>query len=336
MRKLVILLFAATLVVAFTLPAAAADWGFYGHARMLTFQTNQEQGDWDDSDLGWNLSGSGRVGANVKAGDITGQVEYANTTIYDGNSIQMRLMYGTWNFGAGSLSVGQKYGPVNFFPSNMAYGDNSMVSYGAPYGGRVPQIELALMGGALKIAALQPKTTGATGDVDTTLPKIEVAFGFPAGPATLYLFGGMNTVDSEDGDSSVDSNVFGVGFKIPIGPLYVNGDVYMATNPGNYGLASASALSTVSGDEDADNMIAAVVVGYKISDMLKFEAGFGYMDGEQGDLENTKTFMYAQLPITLAKNVWITPEIGFLDKGELNDVEQGEMNYFGAKWEIRF
>jgi hypothetical protein len=335
MRKLLVLLSAVALIVAFTMPVAAADKSvsFYGHARMLTFITDAENEalDIDDSDLGWDLSGSGRYGAVVKAGDITGQVELSD-------SANLRLLYGTWNFGAGNLSVGQKYGPVNFFPSNMAYGDNSMVSYGAPYGGRQPQLELQLMGGALKIAAIKPSTTGAVEDVDTKLPKIEAAFGFPAGPAKLYLFAGMNTVDSEDGDWSVDSNVFGVGFRIPVGALYVNGDIYMSTNPGNYGLTGSSMLATydAASEEDADNLVGALVVGYKISDVLTFEAGYGYLSGERGDLENEKTFMYAQLPITLAKNVWITPEIGFLDNGDIDGEEQGEMNYYGTKWEIRF
>jgi len=36
MRKLLVLLSAVAFVVAFTVPAMAADWSFYGSARMST------------------------------------------------------------------------------------------------------------------------------------------------------------------------------------------------------------------------------------------------------------------------------------------------------------
>ena len=357
MRKLLVLLSAIAFVVAFTVPAVAADWAWYGHARMLTFQTDLDKYKSglgvDDSDLTWDKSTSGRFGANVKAGEVTGRFEAKMS-----DDTALRLLYGTWNFGAGALTVGQTYGPVNFFPSGMVYGDNSMVSYGAPYGGRVPQIMLTLMGGALKIALIKPNvvSAGTPTETDTTLPKIELAYKLKAGPASLYFFAGMNSHDDNtivgttETEVSVDSNVFGVGFRIPFGPLYINGNVYMSTNPGNYGLATTAAVSSAALDaagcvQDADSMTYALIVGYKISDMLKFEAGYGFVDGEQTvdgvTSENEKTFMYAQLPITLAKNVFIIPEIGSADFGDLKAtgsaaVDQGEMSYFGAKWEIRF
>ena len=39
MRKLFILLMAVTIAVVFTAPAIAAEWTFYGNARMSTFRT---------------------------------------------------------------------------------------------------------------------------------------------------------------------------------------------------------------------------------------------------------------------------------------------------------
>ena len=357
MRKLLVLLAAVAFVVAFTVPAVAADWAWYGHARMLTFQTDlskEKSGlGVDDSDLGWDKSTSGRFGAKAKAGAVTGQFEAKMS-----DDTGLRLLYGSWNFGAGRLNVGQQYGPVNFFPSNMVYGDNSMVSYGAPYGGRVPQIELGIAG--FQIALLKPNVKSAVGatptETDTTLPKIELSYNLKLGFGSLYFFAGMNTHDDNtivgtaETEKSVDSNVFGVGFRVPLGALYVNGNVYMSTNPGNYGLATTSAVSSAELNaagsvQDVDSMTYALIVGYKISDMLRVEAGYGFVDGEitvdAVTCSNEKTFYYAQLPITLAKNVYITPEIGKADFGDkketgLPDAKLGDLSYFGAKWEIRF
>jgi hypothetical protein len=341
MRKLLIVLAAFAFVVAYTVPAmAASEFSFYGHARMLTFNTTVSEEasatGYEDTDLGWNTSGSGRFGCRAKAGDIRGRWEV-------GTEVNLRLLYAYWEFGAGKLLVGQDYTPGDFFPSGMVYGDNSMVSYGAAYSGRRPQVKLLLMNDALQIALVEPSTAGLAGETDTTIPKIEAAYSLKAGPASLVIFAGMNTadqVDAADDAVSVDSNVFGVGFKIPLGALYLNGDVWMSTNPGNYGMTTNGGIGTATVDvEDCDTMAYALVVGYKISDMLKIEAGYGFASDELGDASSEKSIMYVQLPITLAKNVWIIPEIGSVDYGDLENavtVDQGDMSYWGAKWEIRF
>jgi len=358
MRKLLIVLAAFAFVAAYTLPAMADDqWDFYGSARVLTFFTTESKEasglGVEDEDFTHDLSGSARtVGAKVKAGDIGGRLEL-------GGTINLRLAYGTWNFGAGTLVVGHDYGPVNFFPSGMVYGDNSMVSYGAPYGGRHPQVKLKWAG--LQVALVQPNVvSGVAGvtETDTSMPKIEAAYSLKAGPASLYFFGGVNSHDdvviagTTETATSIDSSVLGVGFKIPFGALYVNGDVYMATNPANYGLATTASTNkgavpnaAGTGVEDCDSLTYAVIVGFKISPMLKIEGGYGFSSGETevGGVtsEDEKTFMYVQLPITVAKNVTLTPEFGTVDYGDLDvtgaaSVEQGDMSYWGLRWKIDF
>ena len=358
MRKLLIVVAAFALVVAYTLPAMADDeWDFYGSARILTFMetdSKEVQGTFEDEDFTHDISGSARtIGAHVKAGDIRGRLEL-------GGTVNLRLAYAYWEFGAGKLLVGQDYTPICFFPSGMVYGDNSMVSYGASYAGRQPQVKLLLMNDALQIALVKPNVKSVVADpddTDTSMPKIELAYSLKLGPAALVLFGGMNTSDdvvrtaTAETTYSIDSSVFGVGFKIPLGALYVNGDVWVATNPGNYGMATGSAVSTATVDaagtgiEDCDAMVYALVVGYKISDMLKIEGGYGFVDGERtvGALttSNEKTFTYVQLPITLAKNVVLTPEVGVIDYGDLEvtgaaAVEQGDTSYWGLRWMINF
>jgi hypothetical protein len=359
MRKLLIVLAAFAFVVAYTLPAMADDqWDFYGSARILTFSTTVSKEATatgvEDDDFTHDISGSARtIGAIVKAGDIGGRFEA-------GGAINLRLAFGTWNFGAGKLLVGQDYTPGDYFPSGMVYGDNSMVSYGASYTGRIPQVKLLL--GGLQVALVKPNVVSVAGlapdDTDTSIPKIEVAYSLKLGPVALKFFGGMNTSDdvvitgTTEKTYSVDSNLLGVGFSIPVAALYIKGNVWMSSNPANYGMATLAPAGNAAtldaagtGVEDAESMAYALVLGYKISDMIKLEAGYGYVDGEVSvgavTTKAEKTFMYIQAPITLAKNVTLTPEFGSVDYGDLEvtgaaAVEQGDMSYWGLRWKIDF
>jgi hypothetical protein len=356
MRKLLIVLAAFAFVVAYTVPAMADDeWDFYGSARILTFSTDKSKetttwGTTDDDDLTHDFSGSSRVvGAKVKAGDIGGRLEL-------GGTVNLRLAYGTWNFGAGTLVVGHAYSPANFFPSGMVYADNSMVSYGAPYAGRHPQVKLQIIG--LQVALVQPKVVSASGltptDTDTSMPKIELSYSLKAGPVALYFFGGMNSHDdvvitgTTEKSYSIDSSVLGVGFRIPIGALYINGNVWVAQNPANYGMlqdvkAATGAAYNAGNDsiEDCDSTVMALVLGYKISDMIKLEGGYGVRTNEVGPSPNTEaetTFMYIQAPISLAKGVTLTPEFGSFDYGDVKPGtgERGDLTYWGLRWKIDF
>jgi len=115
MRKLFVLLAAVAFVVAFTVPAMAADWSFYGSARMYTFMSDYSKEytgtGFSDDDLSWFLQGNSRIGAKVKAGAVSGRFEY-------GSGPSLRLLNGAWNFGGGTLVVGQDYSPIDTFISN--------------------------------------------------------------------------------------------------------------------------------------------------------------------------------------------------------------------------
>ena len=148
MKKMFVLVLA--LVMAFAaLPAFAqdkADWAFYGSVRMWTawegvddttppqlssntspagtaqFQVattaaiarNVGGSVVDDDEMAYLLQGNSRIGANVKWGNVGGRFEYGHTT-----TANLRLLYGTWNFGAGTLLVGQDYGPYFYLVSGL-------------------------------------------------------------------------------------------------------------------------------------------------------------------------------------------------------------------------
>jgi len=361
MKKLLVLLSAIAFVVAFTVPAMAADWGFYGSARMCTFMedNSKEQttaGLFDDSDLGWKSLGSSRFGANAKAGDIGGKFE-AGFSESDSNTT-LRQIFGTWNFGAGQLLVGQTYTPSFYVISNQTTtADISGLKMGSPYGGRLPMVQLKV--GGLKIAAIKPSATlyvqgtSATNELDTSLPKLEVSYDLKVGPVGLHIWGGYNSyaeaVTATDKEYDIDSTLYGVAFKFAPGPFYVNGSVYMGTNNASYGLIGYETMgaaynSTADSIEDADNLAYLLVAGFKVSDMLTLEAGYGVLENEKTvagtKTEDTFNGYYIQAPITLAKGMTIIPEYGKFDYDEVkvasSTTKQGDMSYFGAKWQIDF
>jgi len=114
------------------------DWNFYGSARMATFYTSFDEKDVGpkSSDLQWDFQPNSRLGANVKADHIKGQVEMGLKGS-DGGDVDVgtRRLYGTWNFGAGSLKVGKDYSPVSVFVSGQVFDtDAGLIGFGAPYG----------------------------------------------------------------------------------------------------------------------------------------------------------------------------------------------------------
>jgi hypothetical protein len=163
MKKLLII-FAVLCLAA---PAMAADWNFFGSARMATFWQDNDFGPSgataDDQDILWDLQGNARIGANVKFNDqIGGGFEY-------GSGPNLRKLFGTYTFGNGSeLLLGQTYTPSSsYFYSNSVYGDDGdLLGMGQFYVGRVPMIQWKM--GGFKVALIKP-TTGATevkGDAD--------------------------------------------------------------------------------------------------------------------------------------------------------------------------
>ncbi len=358
MKKLFIFFVAAAMIVAFTVPAAA-DWNFYGHVRMHTDRidvSKESTGDFDDEDTNWDLAGNSRFGANVDTADIKGRLEVGFTS----SKAYMRLLYGDWNFGAGTLRVGQFYTPTTHFYSNMAFGaDDGLFSVGNPYAGRLPGIQLKF--GGFKVAFLRPNSSGtegfAGGETDTTLPKIEANFKLPLGPVTLDFFGGYNDydeVDALDSSEGVTALHYGIGGRVNLGPANIAFRVYQTQNPNAYGFGSAldsevdldSPLDAAgTGFVDVDELGGCLVVGFKASDALSFEGGVGYssVEGDDAgiDVELAAMLFYVQAKIVLADNFFMVPEIGKFDYGDYEetgqpDVELGDKTYYGIKWEMRF
>ncbi len=343
MKKLLVIFAAIALIGAFAIPAAAGDWSFYGSSRMATFMEDYDKDAGDDSDVGWAQQGNSRIGANVKGGDITGKFEY-------GTGVNLRVLWAEWNYGGGTLCLGQNYVPVNLWTSAQAFGgDAGLLDIGGLYGGRQQMIMLKIAD--LKVALINPSTTAPTiagGDVDTTLPKVELSWRKSFGMGSIQIVGGYNSIDVETAAKTygVDSMVIGVLGTANFGAAYVNANVFTATNYTNYGLASwynsgTPGSAVLSGTEikDADSLGFLVVGGFKASETMNLELGVGSVEHEpdgakQGD--DTLAY-YVQASIALADGFFIVPEIGGYDFGEdSTGAKEGGMTYFGAKWQMNF
>jgi len=337
MKKLFVLLAAVAFVVAFTVPAMSADWGFYGSARMSTFFNDVEpEGGDSDTDLTWDLQGNSRIGANVKAGDIGGKFEY-------GSGPSLRQLFGTWNFGGGTLLVGQTYTPVMSLISNQVYGgDNDLVSYGGIYAGRQPMIQLSI--GGFKVGLVKPPTgniVAAATNTDTSMPKIEAAYSFKAGAISLKPMFGYYSYTEENAAASydIDSYVLGLQLTAALGAVSIKANVSMLNNGRSYGIYSAASSQPwydAANDEvvDNDSMGYNLVIGLKASDAMSFELGYGHTESELDDVEESDTeanSYYAQAVIHLAKGIFVVPEFGVLDHKDVTTT-----TYYGAKWQINF
>ena len=342
MKKLIVLVAAMALVAT---SAYAAEWNFYGSARVSTFWNTIERtavpavADVDAFTEG--LQGNARIGAKVKASDeLTGGFEYGAA----GGNANIRKLYGEWNFGGGSLLVGQTYTPLNMFYSNQVYGaDSDLLGWGGVYSGRQAMLQLKYAG--FKVA-LTPANTGinfAAVSTEIQMPAIEASYALKMGNFALALAGGYQTFEVTTAPAityDVDSYVVALGASVNLGAFYINGDIWTGQNASNLIWADAAGTAVRAGLAgttllDNDSLGYLLVIGGKINDMFSVEFGYAGLSAElDGALidEDSETY-YAQATIHLAPGVFVVPEVGVTDyDGTLDQKE----TYFGAKWQINF
>ncbi len=159
---------------------------------------------------------------------------------------------------------------------------------------------------------------------------------------------------SKTDDVSVTSYAIGADGGVNFGPGYVKAAVSWSQNPAQAawhlpGLRTDNGGSAIwdgkDGTKDNDVIMAAIAGGIKVSDMLSFEAGFGYRQDDSDakfadgkDYKKDKAWeAYIQSVIVLAPGVYVVPEIGYTDymKG-VADKDEGSELWAGAKWQIDF
>lgn len=329
-----------------TFQAQAADWNFYGSARLATFYKDVDTNNTSTGNYEQNLHSNARIGARVKAGDeLFGRFEYGSS----GGNANIRHLFGEWNFGPGKFLVGQTDTPLNFALSKQVINsDHNLNAYGHVDGKRKPMIQLTF--GDFVIAAVRPESSDlnlASSVIESKIPKIEATYTFNMDKGFIEFGGGYQNYELTDTGTSreydVTSYVLVLGGQVKFGAAYLNADVWAGQNVGPYDFNfAADGDPVISGGSMVDNdavgfMLAA---GYKLNNTLAFEAGYGQVqsDLDQGAISKDKAeSYYIQSTITLAPGVIIVPEIGRID-GKTNHagVRENDTVYAGAKWQIDF
>ena len=284
MKKLFVVFTAIALVSVFALTASAAEWDFYGSARVATIYHHNDDDNSgineyditktigkDDGGTNMDLQGNSRVGAKVKVNDeIGGRFEY-------GTGVNIRHLYGTWDFDGGQLLIGQTYTPIYQGYSDQVWNtDEGMASWGNTDPGRSPMIQIKT--GGFKVALIRPQvnantnkglpslpdkytlTTASTPevDVDTTsgvttisssvvdayLPKLEVSYSMKTDEFFFDVSAGAQTykieIDTINFDESVNSFVIGADFGMNFGIAGFVVKGHYSVNGKSYGLISAT------------------------------------------------------------------------------------------------
>ncbi len=362
MKKFIALV-AALLLAA---PAMAADWSFYGSARMATFWDHNDYGKTspngnqdDDDDLIWDFQGNSRLGAKVKADQVSGLVELAmrSANTHDGG-VNTRRLFGVWNFAPNmSLKVGKDYGLIYQEFSNSVFdADNDLNGIGTGYDFRSGAITLQI--GGFELAAQEPNTPdlGTGGDVDQFMPRLQASYKMRFDKVSFRVFGGFqaytikdNGVGTNTDDLDVTTWLVGGESTVNVGAFYVSGGFNYGQNwssarwnsLGYTNDNNAGAVVNAAGDDvrDCTSWQAALVAGMKLTDTVKFEVGGGFRSDDQSaaDKKDEAWQIYGQSVITLAPGVFLVPEIGYFDyMDNPTGVDEGYEWYAGAKWQVNF
>ena len=335
--------------------AYAAEWNFYGEAKIYTGWNDLDRIDQDDSgdtydvQYGEGIYASSKIGANVKVSDeLSGRFEYGT----DDGDANIRHLYGTWNFGSGTLLIGQSDTPMNVTYSNQFANseDLGLGGYGDFDNSRNP--ELMLTFGGFSIAFINTEkdiSTDYAGTLNSTtnmnystqaiIPMIAMAYKVAFDMGEFQIAGGYNTFEIND-DENVDSYGIGLGTKLNFGAFGTFATFVWGQNIGSLGADNQSqykGLAYYNGTDvdDCESIGGTIGVTYAVSDMLTIETGYGYIHDEFDDANITDISQsyYLQAAITLAPGVTVTPEVGMIDQRETGQTED---IYFGAVWAISF
>jgi hypothetical protein len=353
-KKSLAIVAAAGALTALALPAMA-ETTLYGQARLATFYNFSELN--KETSAGGKYSGfdehlhaNARFGIKASDGAVGGQVEYGAS----GGNANIRLLYGNWNFGSGKLTVGQDYNSYYLFTAQVHGDDNAMNGYGNLWDGRQAQLRVNLNNG-LYIAAITPygnvnaanSATGAavtnaesSSNIKLYMPKLNVGYAGKAG-AFGYNVGvvGQSYKLGKPADKQVTAALAYFQGSAAFGATSLMYNLSYGQNVGNLGFASRMAYDTTN-KKNASGFEGLLQATQKISDTVSANAGIGYVTDKSklsGAKQDNKMLLFVNAPITLAKNVSVTPEFDYYD--ELKNAagkKQAKSYAFGAKWQINF
>lgn len=347
----------------------------YGRASTHVWRL-QEEGEvigseHDDSDTYFHLGAGTKVGAFIERGNLVGRFEYGAKKESNLEEVaDIRIAYGGWKSGGHQVWFGKYYTPTAFYYSRQVYGvikfpglrdpiiitDLDMCGFGGLYS-REPliQYQFNTKGHELRLAIIEPnaklsqiKNSGDFVETDVDLPRFEFRYTSSSKHHQIKLGGGYQTfkaVTAEDKDYTINSWVLALGGYYKIAGLQLGAMVSGGKNINTFGqfwYPTSYASYDAGDDEIKDNTGIAYTFNarYTINDKFAVEAGYGHSESEDdvdgAETDDAQTY-YLQAPITLARGMSVTPEIGVLDHMDGSaGQDQGKATYAGMKFMIDF
>ncbi len=347
MKKLLALLFAIAMVCSFAIGASASDFNFYGSLRFQTFSEDfsKEATDFgvSDQDTKWGNLGTSRLGAKIKLSDkISGMFELG----VGDEDITLRLFFGEYNFGAGKILIGQSGHPMGeSFSNRVGLDDSGLLKYGVFYGGLVEMIKFTF--GGFQLYFIEPNVNAKNDeelDADTKLPQFAASYDLKYENFSFDITGAYQSYEIENHNNNtsfdVNSYLIRTGLKGEFGPFMLGATFGWGQNTSQIGSSAIARPVGYTSDTDTttDTIGYTFVVAYKATDNLRFETGYGYIKAKIDDIgaEDDGCSYYLQAAITIAPGFVVTPEIGRVDYKSKAGIDEGDMTYFGAKWQIDF
>lgn len=348
-KKVLTIAAAAAALTALSIPAMAEST-LYGSARMATFYNFADLKGKDSSGFDEHLQANSRLGFRANNGAVGGVAELgASAAATTGNGISLRLLYGTWDFGSGVLTVGQDYNSYYSFTEQVHGDDNNMNGYGSLWDTRQAQIRVNLKNG-LYFAAITPTgnvsgTTTGTNAENTSpnnkmyLPKLNLGYKGKAGTFN-YNVGVVGQTLENSYKEQITAILGYVQGRAAFGATSVLASFSYAQNAGNMGFSGRASATGTTDIVNANGFEGFLQVGQRFSDTLSANVGFGYTADKydtSGAKYDDKMLIFVNAPITLAKNVTVTPEFSYYDQLDKNGATEDSKSYaLGAKWQINF
>ncbi|MGC8926104.1 MAG: hypothetical protein ACP5LO_08790 [Calditerrivibrio sp.] len=324
--------------------AFAATYDFYGSVMVQAFYGSPDKyksgiGK-SDTDLEFGTQGNSRIGANVKASDkLTANFELGLGTYEDGsNRVSTRLIYATYDFGPLKMKIGQDYTPTEAEPFNQVYfQDNALDGFGGFSTGRRSQIAFTF--GDFEFAVVANNQTDKK-NFDVIIPKLEAAYNYKFGPASGKIFGGYQTYkyDNATSDKSVNAYVAGLTTAVELNPVVLNAVAWYGLNTADYGATTQGSYDVVH-DKDSTDFGVSAELGFKATKDILLNVGYGYQrsDSDAFMKADGQQSYYANAIINIAKNLYVTPEVGVLDyMKSATDLKEGKKLYYGVQVKANF
>ena len=379
MKKRIISASIIAAALGLSVPAMALDVTPYGAIRVGTWWTSSTyyngQNALHDADFTLDLQGDSLVGMRVKEGDFSGVAEMgAYNPKNRAGGVELRMLFGEWDFGGGKLRVGYAPSPYVFRSEQTYDSDGGFNGYGSLWDGRYAQIKASLNNGLyLTLKKQSTSNTGGTSNFttntgpawqntpfnltatqyaatntnyDTYLPQTTVGY---EGKAGILKYGGglafnfyKVTQTTSDVVTSRDEIYSYLGFAhgtVDLAPVELKFNVYTGQNVGNLMANSGAATgSYYFNRHNAYTYGGWAQVGYTVNNKIKMFTGASY---ESNDTKESKVddrmAAFANLQYAVSKNFKVVPEITYLnDLRSRTGAKEPQIYAAGVKWEMTF